>query len=53
MEVIYDPVQEYECFIYWLARLPESFNMLVTGLEANPGVLNMDVMTKWLLHLER
>ena len=36
-----------------LASLPESYDMLVTALEANVNVPRMDVVTERLLHAER
>ena len=38
LSVIGDPVSEEDCVVYLLVSLPESFNMLVTALEANPEV---------------
>ena len=40
-------------FICWQAYIHESFNMLVTALEANPDIPKIDVVTKRLLHAER
>ena len=39
--------------VHLLASLPESFNMLVTALEANTNIPCMDVVTERLLHEER
>ena len=39
--------------MHLLASLPDSFNMLVTALEANPDVPQMEVVTERLLHEER
>ena len=39
--------------MHLLASLPESFNVLVTALEANPDVLKLEVVTERLLHEER
>ena len=36
-----------------LASLPESYDMLVTALEANADVPKMEVVTERLLHEER
>ena len=36
-----------------LASLPESYNMLVTAMEASPDVPQMEVVTERLLHEER
>ncbi len=38
--------------VHLLASLPESFNMLVTSLEASTDV-PMDIVTEYLLHKER
>uniref|UniRef100_A0A1X7T471 CCHC-type domain-containing protein n=1 Tax=Amphimedon queenslandica TaxID=400682 RepID=A0A1X7T471_AMPQE len=35
------------------ASLPESFDMLVTALEASPEVPEMGTVVEWLLHEER
>lgn len=42
LAVIGDPVSEEDCVVHLLASLPESFNMLVTTLEANPEVPKME-----------
>ena len=39
--------------VHLLASLPESFNMLVTALEANTDIPSMDVVTERLLYEER
>ena len=46
LSVIGDPVSE----VHLLASLPDSFNMIVTALEANPEVPEMEVVTERLLH---
>ena len=53
LSVIADPMQEEDCVIHLLASLPESFNMLVTALEANHDVPKIDVVTEQLLHAKR
>ena len=53
LSVIGDPMHEEDRVIHFLASLPESFNMLVTPLEANPDVPKIDVVTERLLHVER
>ena len=50
--VIGDPVSERDCVVHLLTSLPESFNMLVTALEANPEVSKMENVTGCLLHEE-
>ena len=39
--------------MYLLASLPDSFNTLVTALEASEDVPKMEVVTERLLHAER
>ena len=41
LAMLSDPVSKEDCVVHLLASLPESFNMLVTTLEANPEVPNM------------
>ena len=53
LAVIGDPVSEEDRVVHLLASLPESFNMLVTALEANPEVPKMENVTERLLHEER
>ena len=53
LAVIGDRVTEEDQVVHLLASLPESFNMLVTALEANPEVPKMETVTKCLLHEER
>ena len=47
-----DPVNE-DRVVHMLVSLPESYNMLVTALEASPDVPQMEVVTECLLHEER
>ena len=44
------PVSEEDRMVYLFASLPESFNMLITALEANLEVSRMEVVTKRLLN---
>ena len=53
LAVIDDPIQEEDRVVHLLASLPDSFNMLVTALEANENVPKMEVVTERLLHEER
>ena len=53
LAVIGDLVKEEDRVVHLLASLPESYNMLVTALEANPDVPQMEVVTERLLHEER
>lgn len=46
------PLTEEDKVVYLLASLPESFNVLVTALEANPEVPKMTVVVERLLHTE-
>ena len=48
-----DPVTEEDRIVHLLASLPESFHVLVTALEANPNVPEMETVTERLLHEER
>ena len=50
--MIGDPVSEEDRVVHLLASLPESFNMLVTALEANPEVPKMENATECLLYEE-
>ena len=52
LSVAGDPVSDKDRVVHLLASLPESFNMLVTALEANPEVPKMEVVTEHLLHEE-
>ena len=51
LAVIGDPVEE-DRVVHWLASLPESYYMLVTALEANSEVPQMEVIMEHLLHEE-
>ena len=53
LAIIGDPVTEEDHVVHLLASLPDSFNMLVTALEANPEVPKMENVTERLLHEER
>ena len=44
LSIIGDPVKEEDRVVHLLASLPESFNMLVTALEANTEVPKMDIV---------
>jgi hypothetical protein len=52
LAVIGDPLKEEDQVVYLLASLPQSYDMLVTALEANVDVPCMDVVTDCLLHAE-
>ena len=53
LAIVGDAIEEEDRVVYLLASLPDSFNTLVTALEANEEVPKMEIMTEWLLHAER
>ena len=53
LSVIGDPVAEEDRVVHLLASLPESYNMLVTALEASVEVPKLKLVTERLLHEER
>ena len=53
LAVIDDTVKEEDQLVHLLASLPESYSMLVTALEVNPDVLQMEVVEVCPLHEER
>ena len=53
LSVIGDPISDEDHVVHLLASLPESYNVLVTTLEANEVVPRMEVVTERLLHEER
>ena len=52
LSIIGDPLDEENQVVHLLASLPESYDMLVTALEASPEVPKLDVVTERLLHEE-
>ncbi len=48
-----ETVSEEDRVVYLLASLPESYNVLVTALEANEDVPKLPVVTERILHQER
>lgn len=52
LSVVGDPISGEDQVVYLLASLPESYSMLVTALEANAEVPNMELVTERLLHEE-
>ena len=52
LSVAGDAVSEEDRVVHLLASLPDSYNMLVTALEANAEVPKMEVVTERLLHEE-
>ena len=53
LSIIGDPLDEENQVVHLLASLPESYDMLVTALEASPDVPKLAVITERLLHKER
>ena len=53
LSVIDEPVKEEDRVVHLLASLPDSYNVLVTALEASAEVPKMEVVTERLLHEER
>lgn len=53
LSVIGAPMEEEDKVVTLLASLPDSFNMLVTALEANAAVPSMEVVTERLIHEDR
>ena len=53
LAIMGDIIEEEDQVIYLLASLPDSFNTLVTALEANEDVPKMEVVMERLLHTER
>ena len=53
LAVLDDPVSEEDRVMHLLASLPESYDVLVTALEANKTVPNMETVIERLTHEER
>ena len=53
LSVVGDPLSDEDRVVHLLASLPESYDTLVTALEANTAVPSMEVVTERLLHEER
>ena len=51
LTIVGDVISE-DHVVYLLASLPDSFNILVTALEANKEVPKMELVTEWILHAE-
>ena len=51
--VIGDNIDDEDRVVYLLVSLPESYEMLVTALEANTEVPNMEIVIDRLLHEEQ
>ena len=52
LAIIGDPLNDESKVVHVLASLPESYDMLVTALEASPDVPKLEVVTECLLHEE-
>ena len=52
LSVAGETVSEEYHVVYLLASLPESYNVLVTALEANEEVPKLEVVTERILHQE-
>ena len=52
LSIIDDPLDEENQVVHLLVSLPESYDMLVTALEASPEVPNLEIVTERLLHEE-
>ena len=53
LALIYDHITEEDRVVHLLASLPETYDILVTALEANVEVTKMETVTERLLHEER
>ena len=53
LAVVGDAIADDDKVVYLLASLPELYNTLVTALEANEKVPDMEVVVERLLHTER
>ena len=45
LAVVGQPIEEEDRVVHILSSLPDSFNMLVTALEASPEVPSIEVVT--------
>ena len=46
LSIIGDPLDEENQVFHQLASLPESYDMLVTEIEASPEVSKLEIVTK-------
>lgn len=51
--IVGDTITDEDRVVYLLASLPESFDTLVTALESNPTVPEMEIVIERLMHEER
>ena len=52
LAIVGEPLDDESKVVHVLASLPESYDMLVTALEANADVPKLDIVTERLLHEE-
>ena len=52
LSIVGDEISDEDRVVYLLTSLPDSFNTLVTALEAGGDIPNMEVVTERLLHEE-
>ena len=53
LSVIGDPISDGDRVVHLLTSVSESYNLVVTALEANEAVPKMETVTERLLHEER
>ena len=52
LAIVGEPLDDESRVVHVLASLPESYDMLVTALEANADVPKLEIVTERLLHEE-
>ena len=52
LSIVGDAIIDEDRFVYLLASLPKSFNTLVTTLESNPPIPDMEIVFERLMHKE-
>ena len=53
LSIVGDEISNEDRVVYLLTSLPDSFNTLVTALEAGGDIPNMEVVTERLLHEDK
>ena len=53
LAIVGDKIQDEDRVVYQLARLPDSFDTLVTALEVNEEVPKMEVVIERILHSDK
>ena len=53
LSIVGDTITDEDRVVYLLASLPKSFSTLVTALESNPVVPDMEIVIERLMHEER